>query len=67
LPDLRRKCCQAAVCNFKNKYIYKFGGIETKTPQGAKPCESIEKYSIKLGKWIEITPKVKEFILSAAV
>jgi len=63
---LNRKCCQAAICNFKNKYIYKFGGIETKTSDGAKPCELIEKYSIQEGVWVVLKPKIKEFILSAA-
>ena len=67
IDKLNMRACQAAVCSFKNKYIYKFGGLESKSKEGARYSENIEKYFIKENKWISIKPKIKDFILSAAV
>ena len=67
IERLNTRACQVAICSFKNKYIYKFGGLESKSKEGAKHSESIEKYIIRENKWIVIKPKIKDFILSAAV
>jgi len=67
IAPLNKKCCQAAVCTFKNKYIYKFGGLEDRKQGGASYNDNIEKYSIRENVWIVLRPKIKDFILSGAV